>query len=113
MATVGNSPTYRAPVGNSAYLGSGCGTVRRVGGSGTLVEFSQALSRNRTSNAFNTAHQARSNGSAPPLPPPIKAHAGKPLPRVRKRIKPESRKCVRCSVGDSTRNMVEAARIGP
>jgi hypothetical protein len=27
-------------------------------------------------------------------------------------IKPESRKCVRCSLGDATTNMVEAARIG-
>ena len=50
---------------------------------------------------------------APPLPSPIKAPRRENLcPECGRTIRPESTKCIHCSVGDATRNMLDAARIG-
>jgi CRISPR-associated endonuclease Cas1 len=60
-----------------------------------------------------TQRTKREVKGAPPLPPAIKAPRRDNLcPECGKAIKSESRKCVRCSLGDATKNMLEAARIG-
>lgn len=60
-----------------------------------------------------TQRTKREVQGAPPLPPAIKAPRRDNLCHACGRaIKPGSRKCVRCSLGDATKNMVDAARIG-
>lgn len=60
-----------------------------------------------------TQRTKREVKGAPPLPPAVKAPRRNNLCSVcGSDIKSESRKCIRCSIGDATTNMVEAARIG-
>ena len=60
-----------------------------------------------------TQRTKREVKGAPPLPLPIKAPRRDNLcPECGSTIKPESRKCVRCSLDNATNNMIEAARIG-
>lgn len=60
-----------------------------------------------------TQRTKREVHGAPPLPVTIKAPRRDNLcPECGKAIRPESRKCVRCSTDNATKNMAEAARIG-
>ena len=60
-----------------------------------------------------TQRAKREVKGAPPLPPPIRESRRDNLcPECGKTIQPESTKCASCAVGDATKNMLNAGRIG-
>jgi CRISPR-associated endonuclease Cas1 len=60
-----------------------------------------------------TQSNKREAKGAAPVPPPIKTMRRDNLcPECGKTIRPESTKCASCAVGDATKNMLDAARIG-
>jgi hypothetical protein len=60
-----------------------------------------------------TQRAKREVKGAPPLPPPIRESRRDNLcPECGKTIQPQSTKCSSCAVGDATKNMLDAARIG-
>jgi hypothetical protein len=60
-----------------------------------------------------TQRTKREVQGASPLPTPIEAPRRDNLcPQCGRTIKPESGKCIRCAVGDATKNMLDAAKIG-
>ena len=60
-----------------------------------------------------TQRAKREAKGAPSLPPPVRAPRRENLcPACGKTIQPQSTKCASCAVGDATKNMLDAARIG-
>lgn len=60
-----------------------------------------------------TQRAKREAKGAPSLPPPVRALRRENLcPECGKTIQPQSTKCASCAVGDATKNMLDAARIG-
>jgi CRISPR-associated endonuclease Cas1 len=78
-----------------------------------LWSSSAKLSREPDPPTRLTQRTKREVKGAPPFPPAVQARRRDNLCLdCGRTIKPQSRKCFRCSLGDATTNMVEAARIG-